>query len=112
MTKRTLTVAAATALLIPAISFAQAEVVNGERGLVFKDAPSTLTRAEVRAQITAPAAAPGNWTYVGGEAGWVLSSHKYVFDGGQMTHAANCPVLAALGASKSESTGDLGYTGA
>ena len=70
MTKRILAAAAAAALIVPAIAFAQVEVTLGERAIEFRDAPSTLTRDQVRAEMKAARSATGTpWKYVGGEAG-------------------------------------------
>ena len=117
MTKRILTTIAATALLVPALAFAEVAVVNGEAGMVFKDAPSAVTRNQVQAELkSAKSAADFHFKYVGGEAAWAheTPSHKFVTQAGQLVHAADCPVMAALNAPKS-STGsyDLSpYNGA
>jgi hypothetical protein len=38
MTKTTLTMAISAALLLPTMAFAQVQVVNGEAGMIFRDA--------------------------------------------------------------------------
>lgn len=96
MTKRTLTAVAGAALLIPALAFAEVQVINGEAGMIFKDEPSTITREQVRAAINAPSDARGHWRLSGGEAVWTHNDARYVFDGGVLVHASDCPVLATL----------------
>jgi hypothetical protein len=118
MTTRLIKVAAA-AVLLPAFVFAQSqvEVVNGERGMIFKDTPSTLTRAQVRAELNAGASSgETHFKYVGGEAGWAHESpsHRMVVRDGKLAHAADCPVMASINAPKTTpaGAGDYGYTGA
>jgi hypothetical protein len=53
MTNKTLKMAIGAALLFPALAFAQVQVVNGEAGMNFRDAPSTVTRAAVLADMKA-----------------------------------------------------------
>jgi alpha-D-ribose 1-methylphosphonate 5-triphosphate synthase subunit PhnG len=96
MTNKTLTMAIGAALLIPTVAFAQVQVSNGEAGMIFKDAPSTVTRAQVLAQTKSGKVVQNGWTYVGGEAGWTLQQAEFVFDNGQLVHAADCPFLASL----------------
>lgn len=117
MTKRFLTAAAAAALLVPALAFAEVVVVNGEAGMIFKDAPSTLTRDEVRAQLkSGKAIGDAHFKYVGGEAGWIHESpsHRMLVENGRLVHASDCPVMASMNAPKTNATGskDLVYTGA
>ncbi len=115
MTKRLMRVAAAAALLMPAFAFAQSqvEVVNGERGMIFKDTPSTVTREQVRAELkSAKALGDAHWRYVGGEAVWAHNSHVFKFDNGRLVHASDCPYLATLNAPKAPPGGDPVYTGA
>ena len=117
MTNRIFTAAAAAALLVPALAFAQVEVVNGEAGMIFKDTPSTMTREQVRAELrSAPPAGDAHFAYVGGEAGWahVNPGHRLVAQGGSFVHASDCPVMASLTAPKTTPAGarDYGYTGA
>jgi hypothetical protein len=117
MTNRILTMAAAAALLVPALAFAEVVVVNGEAGMIFIDPPSTITREQVRAELKSPKAnAEAHFTYVGGEAGWIHENpgHRMVVRGGELVHAADCPVMASLNAPKTKPAAgsDLGYTGA
>jgi hypothetical protein len=117
MTKRVLKAAAAAALLVPAIAFAEVIVVNGEAGMIFKDEPSTITREQVRAELKAGQALPEeHFRWVGGEAGWshVSPSHRMVVQSGNLVHAADCPVMASLIAPKTRPVGsdDLTYHGA
>lgn len=96
MTKRTLTALAGVALLIPGLAFAEVQVINGEAGMIFKDEASTVTREEVRAAIGSPIDARGHWQLSGGEAVWKHNDTRYVFEGGVLVHASDCPVLATL----------------
>jgi hypothetical protein len=116
MTKRLFTAAAAAALLVPALAFAEVVVVNGEAGMIFRDAPSTVTRDQVRAELKSVQALDAHFPYVGGEAGWIHESpsHRMVVQSGELVHAADCPVMASLHAprSKPAAGSDLGYTGA
>lgn len=117
MTKRILTAAAAAALLVPALAFAEVVVVNGEAGMIFKDAPSTLTRDEVTAQLnSANPIGDAHYKYVGGEAGWMHESptHRMLVENGKLVHAPDCPVIASMSAPKAAPTGsnDFVYTGA
>jgi hypothetical protein len=117
MTKRILTAAAAAALLVPALAVAEVVIVNGEAGMIFKDAPSTLTRDEVRAQLnSAKTIGDAHFKYVGGEAGWMHESptHRMLVENGKLVHASDCPVMASMSAPRATPTGsiDLVYTGA
>jgi hypothetical protein len=115
MTKRLMKVAATAALLLPVFAFAQGVVVvNGERGIIFNDTPSTVTRAQVRDEMKAPSVAAGGAVYVGGEAGWALAASKYEFNGGHMVHASDCPMTASMNAPKAKGSSDVSpvYTGA
>lgn len=117
MTNRFLRAAAAAALLVPALAVAQVEVVNGEAGLIFKDAPSTMARDQVRAELkTGATLGDPHFKWVGGEAGWAHESptHRMVVQNGNLVHAADCPVMASLKAPKTAPAGtaDVGYTGA
>ena len=115
MTKRLMKAAAAAALLMPAFAFAQSqvEVMNGERGMIFKDTPSTVTREQVRAELkSGKALGDAHWRYVGGQAGWAHNSPVLTFDNGQLVHASDCPYLATLNAPKAPPGGDFGYIGA
>jgi hypothetical protein len=117
MTKRIFKAAAAAALLVPAIAFAEVTVVNGEAGMIFKDEPSTITREQVRAELKAGKALPEeHFKWVGGEAGWshVTPAHRMVVQNGNLVHAADCPVMAALNAPKTRPLGseDFFYHGA
>ncbi len=116
MTKR---LAATAALLVPAFAFAQSqvEVVNGERGMIFKDTPSAVTREQVRAESRAGATSgETHFKYVGGEAGWAYQSpsHRMVVRDGNLVHAPDCPVMASINTPKTQpaGAGDYGYTGA
>lgn len=116
MTKRILTAAAAAALLVPALAFAEVVVVNGEAGMIFKDTPSTITRDQVRAELNSAKTGDAHFKYVGGEAGWIHEgpSHRMIVENGRLVHASDCPVMASMSAPKPKATGsdDLGYTGA
>ena len=114
MTNKSLAIAIGAALLVPTFAFAEVQVVNGEAGMIFKDQPSTITRAEVRAQMKSPIPSQSGWLYVGGEAGWTAPSAKFEFDHGQLVHASDCPVLATLNAPKAKGSNEPlpGYTGA
>lgn len=117
MTNGFLRAAAAAALLVPALAAAQVEVVNGEAGVIFKDAPSMITRDQVRGELKAGATqSDPHFKWVGGEAGWAHESpsHRLVLQSGKLVHAADCPVMASLNAPKTApaGTGDFGYTGA
>jgi hypothetical protein len=115
MTKRIFTAAAATALLVPALAFAEVVVVNGEAGMIFKDTPSTITREQVRAEIKSQVGNEGHFRFVGGEAGWIHESpaHRMVVQNGNLVHASDCPVMASLAAPKTAPTGaDPFYAGA
>jgi hypothetical protein len=98
MTTRTLTAMAGIALLAPTLALAEVQVVNGEAGMIFKDEPSTLTREQVRAAINVRDDVGNHWSYIGGEAGWAHNETRYVFDGGTLIHASDCPVLASMNA--------------
>ena len=116
MTKRILRAAAAAALLVPALAFAEVIVVNGEAGMIFKDTPSTITREQVRAELNSGKNGDTHVKYVGGEAGWAHESprHRMLVENGKLVHAADCPVMASMSAPRPKATGsdDLGYTGA
>jgi hypothetical protein len=116
MTKRILTAAAAAALLVPALAFAEVVVVNGEAGMIFKDAPSTITRDQIRAELKSGKTGDAHFKYVGGEAGWIHESptHRMLVENGKLVHASDCPVMASMSAPKTTPTGsnDLVYTGA
>lgn len=116
MTKRILTAAAAAALLVPALAFGEVVVVNGEAGMIFKDAPSTITRDQVRAELkSGKAAGDEHFKYVGGEAGWAHSSpnHRMIVENGRLVHASDCPVMASMNTPQPKApSGDLVYTGA
>jgi hypothetical protein len=116
MTKQILTAAAAAALLVPALAFGEVVVVNGEAGMIFKEAPSTITRDQVRAELMSEKAiGDEHFKYVGGEAGWAHNSpsHRMIVENGRLVHASDCPVMASMSTPKPKATsGDLGYTGA
>jgi len=96
MTNKTLKMAIGAALLLPALAFAQVQVVNGEAGMIFRDAPSTVTRAAVLADMKAGNDTKNGWKYVGGEAVWKMETARFVFDKGQLVHASDCYFLASL----------------
>jgi hypothetical protein len=96
MTKKVLSGALGIALLVPAFAFAEVQAVNGEAGMIFKDEPSAVTREQVRAAINAPVNARGHWRFSGGEAGWNHNEARFVFDGGEVAHASDCPIVATL----------------
>lgn len=114
MTNKTIAIAIGAALLLPTLAFAEVQVVNGEAGMIFKDAPSTITRDQVRAQMKAGDSSQTGWQYVGGKVVWVAPSAKFEFDHGQFVHASDCPVLATLNAPKAKVSNQPlpGYTGA
>lgn len=116
MTKRILTAAAAAALLVPAMAFAEVVVVNGEAGMIFKDTPSTITRDQVRAELKSGKTGDVHFKYVGGEAGWSHESpsHRMLVENGSLVHASDCPVMASMNTPRPKATGsnDLVYTGA
>jgi hypothetical protein len=116
MTKRFLTTAAAAALLVPALAFAEVQVVNGEAGMIFKDAPSTISREQVRSELKSGVNGELHFKYVGGEAGWIheTPSHRMTLENGSLVHASDCPVMASLTAPKNLPTGTAPafYTGA
>src|SRR5512134_47383 len=87
-------------LLAPTLALAADfyEVVNGEKGIVFKDAPSTVTRDQVRAEMKSGNATASRWLHVGGESGWTLAPPIFVLEGGKLVHAADCPLLASAAA--------------
>jgi hypothetical protein len=84
--------------------------------MIFKDAPSTVTRDQVRAELKAGTpTGDAHFKYVGGEAGWIHEGpiHRMVVENGHLVHASDCPVMASLNAPKTKAgSGDLGYTGA
>ncbi len=96
MTNKTLKVAIGAALLLPALAFAQVQVVNGEAGLIFRDAPSAITRDAVVADMNSAKVAQNGWRYVGGQAVWTLETGRFVFDNGRLVHASDCYFLASL----------------
>jgi hypothetical protein len=98
MTKRVLTTVAGVALLVPALAFAEVQVVNGEAGMIFKEPASALTREQVRTAINAPEDVRGHWRFSNGESGWLHIDTRYVLVHGALVHASDCPVLATLGA--------------
>ena len=109
MTNKSLAVAVGAALLVPTLAFAEVEVVNGERGMIFKDTPSTITRDQVRAELKSSAAiGDEHFKYVGGEAGWahVFPTHRMVVQNGALVHAADCPVMASLNTPKPRITNE------
>lgn len=116
MTNRIFTAAAVAALLVPAITFAEVVVVNGEAGMIFKDAPSAITRDQVRAELKSGQTEGVHFRFVGGEAGWIHESpsHRMLMQNGALVHASDCPVMASLNVPKTKpaSSGDFGYTGA
>lgn len=118
MTNKTLVIAIGAALLLPAFAFAEVQVVNGEAGMIFKDAPSTITRDQVRAELKSSATSGDqHWKYVGGEAGWIYEglSHRMVVQEGRLVHAPDCPVMASLKAPKARGSSEPlpgYYTGA
>lgn len=116
MMKRIFTAAAAAALLMPALGFAEVVVVNGEAGMVFKDTPSTITRDQVRAELKSGRTGEAHFKLIGGEAGWIHESpiHRMVVQNGTLVHATDCPVMASINAPKTRpaGSGDMGYTGA
>lgn len=116
MNKRFFKTAAAFSLLVPALALAEVVVVNGEAGLIFKDAPSTITRDQVRSELNAGKdAGYEHYRYVGGEAGWIHESpsHRMVVRNGSLVHASDCPVMTSQMAPKNRSgTPDPVYSGA
>ena len=117
MTNRTLAIAIGAALLLPTLAFAEVQVVNGEAGMIFKDAPSTITRDQVRADLKANTAiGDQHFKYVGGEAGWIHESptHRMMVQDGRLVHAADCPAMASMNAPSAKGSNELlpGYTGA
>ena len=96
MTNKTLKMAIGAALLFPALAFAQVEVSNGEAGMIFRDAPSTITRDAVLADMKAGNDTKNGWKYVGGEAVWLLDNSRFVLENGQLVHASDCYFLASL----------------
>lgn len=116
MTNKVFTAAAAAALLIPAFAFAEVVVVNGEAGMIFKDAPSTVSRDRVRAELKSGQTGDAHFKFIGGEAGWIHQSpeHRMVVQEGNLVHASDCPVMASMHAPKTKpaGSGDFGYTGA
>lgn len=116
MTNRILTAIAGVAVLVPALAFAEVQVVNGEAGVIFKDAPSTVTRGQVRAELKASKQmGDEHFKYVGGEAGWSHEgpTHRMVVKNGNFVHASDCPAMASLKAPIPRAVpGDPVYTGA
>jgi hypothetical protein len=117
-TTKVLTTLLGAALVAPTLVLASdfSQVVNGEAGVIFKDAPSTITREQVRAEMAAnKTPTDGAWKFVGGEAGWINNAPHYVFNGGMMAHASDCPMVTAAAAPRpaERSSEPLpGYTGA
>lgn len=116
MTNRILTAIAGVAVLVPGLAFAEVEVVNGEAGMIFKDAPSTVTRDQVRAELRAgKPIGDAHFKYVGGEAGWSHEgpTHRMAVKNGNLVHASDCPAMASLKAPMPRAVpGDPVYTGA
>ena len=117
MTNKTLAIAIGAALLLPTLAFAEVQVVNGEAGMIFKDAPSTVTRDQVRAELrSSTTIGDPHWMYVCGEAGWMHEGlrHKMVVENGVLVHAADCPMMASMSAPKARGSSEPipGYTGA
>lgn len=117
-TMRVLSTLLGATLVAPTLVLASdfSQVVNGAAGVIFRDAPSTITREEVRAELAAnKTSTDGVWKFAGGEAGWVNNGPRYVFDGGMMAHASDCPMrTAAVAPRPTERLSDPlpGYTGA
>jgi hypothetical protein len=112
-----LNAAAAAALFVPALAFAEVIVVDGEAGMIFKDEPSHITRAQVIAEMkSGKDVGDVHFRYVGGEAGWIheTPSHRMEAQGSSLVHASDCPVMASLTAPKTRPVGsdDLVYHGA
>lgn len=92
MFKKTVSLTAAAAVVS---MFAGAAVANqtfhpanNEAGVITHSVPGSKTRAQVEAeQIAAAATAVGNWRHVGGDIGWELVQHAYVFRNGKLVHA-------------------------
>ncbi len=59
---------------------------NNEAGVITHSVPGSKTRAQVEAEQIAAATAVGNWRYVGGDIGWELVQHAYVFRNGKLVH--------------------------
>jgi hypothetical protein len=114
MTNTIFKAAAAAALLVPALAFGEVAVVNGEAGLIFKDAQSTITRDQIRSELKAGVpSGDSHFNYVGGEAGWAHEEHRLVMQTGNLVHASDCPVMASLSApTVPAGPGNFGYTGA
>jgi len=98
MTTRKLSLALAVgALVVSASAFGQQVVITG-RGHVFIDPPSTLTRAQVQAEARNQIGevGPDGWRLVAGEPGWKPVGASYVFVGGKLAHAEECPLKYTL----------------
>jgi hypothetical protein len=109
MTNKTLAIALGAALLLPTLAFAEVQVVNGEAGMIFKDAPSTITREQVRAELkSGTAIGDQHFKFVGGEAGWIHEgpTHRMVVQNGNLVHAADCPVMASMNTPKAKGSNE------
>ena len=96
MFKKTIPVAVAIALSLSAGAAVADQTFhssNDETGTVMHYVPGTKSRAQVEVErieaLKNPVTADG-WRYVGGDTGWELVQHEYVFRNGTLAHTDKC----------------------
>ena len=112
MFKKTTPVALAVALSLSAGAVVADQTFHpskDEGGTIMHVVPGTKSRAQVNAEQIATVkndVTADGWRYVGGETGWELVQHAYVFRNGKLVHIDNIdhstpkPTIASIIAGK------------